>query len=355
MKSLVGPLVKLIVFSVITVLATSVLAFAVANGGGGGGTDFKAIFTDATQVAKGDDVRIAGVRVGQVSGVEIVNRDEAQVSFSVDRGRLPAGVRVAIKLRNLTGQRYLSLEKGPGDPDDTIGGGSTIGLPNTTEAINLTELFNGFRPLFQQLTADDVNKLSAEIIQVFQGESGTISELVRDTASLTNTIADRDRVIGTLIDNLTVVLKNLNDHDDQFTALLTNTEKFVTGLAAQRGSVGSAITSLSNLTAVTASILQPTRPSIQGSIAALNDLGQTVVQRQDEIKQTLTNLPVKLQKIGRAATFGSWFQFYLCGLDVTAGNGTSSLLTQPLIPLPDINHVLYTSAATRCWANEDPP
>lgn len=355
MKSLVGPLIKLIVFSLVTVFATGVLAFAVANGGGGGGTDFNAIFKDATQVAKGDDVRIAGVRVGQVTGVEIHDRTEAKVSFSVDRNKLPAGVKVTIKLRNLTGQRYLSLEKGPGDQNQTISGGATIGMANTVEAINLTELFNGFRPLFQQLTADDVNKLSAEIIKVFQGESGTISELVRDTASLTNTIADKDKVIGTLIDNLNVVLTNLNDHDDQFTALLTNTEKFVTGLANQKESVGSAITSLSNLTAVTASILQPTRPAIQGSIAALNDLGQTVVERQDEIKQTLTNLPIKLQKIGRAATFGSWFQFYLCGLDVTAGNGSSTLLTQPLIPLPNINHVLYTSAATRCWANQDPP
>jgi phospholipid/cholesterol/gamma-HCH transport system substrate-binding protein len=355
MKGLIAPLIKLIVFAVVTVFATSVLAFAVANGGGGGGTDFNAIFEDATQVAPGDDVRIAGVKVGQVSGVEIHDRDQAKVSFSVDRDRLPAGVRVVIKLRNLTGQRYLALEQGPGDPTQTIGSGTTIGLPNTVEAINLTELFNGFKPLFQELTAEDVNKLSASIIQVFQGESGTISELVRDTASLTNTIADKDAVIGSLIDNLNVVLGNLNAHDDQFTALLTNTEKFVTGLAAQKDSIGSAITSLSNLTAVTASILQPTRASIQGSIAALNDLGTTVVEQQDSIKQTLSTLPIKLQKIGRAATFGSWFQFYLCGLDVTTGNGSSVLLTQPLVPLPDINHVLYTSAATRCWANEDPP
>lgn len=355
MKGLVGPLIKLIVFAVVTVFATSALGFAVANGGGGGGTDFNAIFKDATQVAAGDDVRIAGVRVGQVTGVEIHDRTEAKVSFSVDREKLPAGAKVTIKLRNLTGQRYLALDKGPGDQDQTIRGGATIGMANTVEAINLTELFNGFKPLFQELSADDVNKLSAEIIKVFQGESGTISELVRDTASLTNTIADKDKVIGTLIDNLNVVLNNLNDHDEQFTQLLTNTEKFVTGLAAQKESVGSAITSLSNLTAVTASILKPTRPAIQGSIAALNDLGTTLVDRQDEVKQTLTNLPVKLQKIGRAATFGGWFQFYLCGLDITAGNGSSTLLTQPLIPLPDINHVLYTSAATRCWANQDPP
>ena len=116
----------------------------------------------------------------------------------------------------------------------------------------------------------------------------------------------------------------------------------------------SAITSVSNLTSVTANILGATRPSIQGDIAGLKSLADQINKRDADIEETLTNLPIKLQKIGRAATFGSWFQFYLCGIDVVAGNGKAPLLTQPLVPLPDINHVLYTSAATRCWADEKP-
>ncbi len=84
--------------------------------------------------------------------------------------------------------------------------GETIPLERTRPAVNLTTLFDGFRPLFQTLSADDVNKLSYQIIQVFQGEAGTISDLVRNTASLTNTIADKDGVIGAVIDNLNAVL-----------------------------------------------------------------------------------------------------------------------------------------------------
>jgi len=93
--------------------------------------------------------------------------------------------------------------------------GETIQLDHTKPAVNLTTLFNGFRPLFQTLSADDVNKLSYQIIQVFQGESGTITDLVRNTASLTNTIADKDRVIGDVINNLNVVLETVNEHDDE--------------------------------------------------------------------------------------------------------------------------------------------
>ncbi|MEE4024124.1 MlaD family protein [Gordonia sp. PKS22-38] len=357
MKSITGPLIKLITFAVVTVIATSLLALTIANAGGDGDSDFKAVFSDAAMLNPGDDVRIAGVRVGQVTDVRVHERNQAMVEFNVDRDRLPDGTQLYIRYRNLTGLRYLALEKGAGDPDRTVSTGYTFGTngaENTHPAVNLTELFNGFKPLFRELSAADVNTLSDQIIKVFQGESGTISQLISSTSELTNAIADKDRVIGELITNLTSVLDTVNRNDDQFTALLDNTEQLVTGLAAQRGSVGSAIESVSNLTAVTASILQPTRPAIQGDIAGLKSLADQINARDDDVTEILTNLPVKLQKIGRAASFGSWFQFYLCGIDVVAGNGKSTLLTQPLIPLPDINHVLYTSAATRCWKDERP-
>ncbi|SIR70508.1 MCE family protein [Williamsia sterculiae] len=354
MRGLLGPLVKLVVFAVVTVVATALLGITMANSGTSGDDDFTAIFSDAVLLNKGDDVRVAGVRVGQVTEVKIHDRSQAEVKFNVNRKTLPDGVQAYIRFKNLQGQRYVALEKGAGDPSSTISSGSTIPLSQTHPSLNLNDLFNGLKPLFQQLTADDVNKLSNEIIQVFQGESGTVSELISDTSSLTNTLADRDRVIGELITNLTTVLKTVNDHDDQFTSLLQNTSAFVSGLAAQRGSVGSAITSLANLTGVTNSILSPTRPAIQGSISALNQVAGVINSRQKDLEKTLSTLPVKAQKIGRAATFGSWFQFYLCGLDIVAGNGKSTVLTQPLVPLPDINHVLYTNAATRCWSDNRP-
>lgn len=350
-----GPLIRLVIFAVITVVATTALGLTIANSGTSGSNRFSAIFTDASLLNPGDDVRIAGVRVGTVQSVQVHDRSLAKVDFSIDRSRLPQGVQVYIRFRTLTGVRYLALEKGPGLPGDTLGTGATIGQANTHPAVNLTDLFNGFRPLFQQLTADDVNKLSAEIIRVFQGEGGTIAQLVSDTADLTNTIADKDRVIGELITNLTKVLDTVNRNDRQLTDLLTTTEKFVSGLAAQRDSVGSAITSVANLTSVTNSILSPTRPAIQGSIASLNDLSTIISGRRAEVEKTLENLPIKAQKVGRAASFGSWFQFYLCGIDVVAGNGKSTLLSQPLIPLPDINQPIYTNVATRCWADDKPP
>ncbi|MFG1782755.1 MCE family protein [Rhodococcus oryzae] len=351
MRGLAAPLIKLIIFAVVTVVATATLALTIANTSGGGGTKFNAIFTDVASLNKGDEVRIAGVRVGQVNEIAIVNEREAKVQFSLtDRDWLPASSTATIRYRNLVGQRYIALEQGEGAQGMKLSGGATIPIERTKPAVNLTTLFNGFRPLFQTLSADDVNKLSFQIIQVFQGEGGTISELVRNTASLTNTIADKDRVIGDVINNLNGVLETVNKHDEELSSLIVNTEQLVTGLANDRGVVGSAVTSLAGLADATADVLEPTRPSIQGSVSALNTLAGTLNAQSDDVNKILATLPVKLDKLSRIASYGSWFQFYLCGLDIVAGPGESPYLNLPT-GLPTVNQPIYTNSAPRCSAN----
>ncbi|MFT3900969.1 MAG: MCE family protein [Gordonia sp. (in: high G+C Gram-positive bacteria)] len=364
MRSIVPALVKLITFAVVTVVATTMLALTIANAGSSGKHDFAAIFDDAAMLNPGDDVRIAGVRVGAVSKVEVYDKNRAKVSFAVDRDSLPDGTQVAIRYRNLTGLRYLALERGAGEAGKELRPGYVFGenrdKTETTSAVNLTELFNGFKPVFIQLKPEDVNKLADQIINVFQNTpgqnmGGTMSSLISQTAELTNTLANRDEVIGELITNLNKVLDTVNTHDTQFESLLVNTSQLVTGLAGQKESVGSAITSVSGLTTVLGGILSQTRPAIAGDIAGLRSVSDEIMRRDKDVQAILTNLPPKLEKIGRAATFGSWFQFYLCGVDLVMGNGKSVLLTDPLIPMPDINHVLYTSAATRCWRDNRRP
>ena len=346
MRGLLAPLVKLVVFAVVTILATAMLAFSIANISGGGGNNYSAIFSDVTLLQKGDEVRIAGVRVGDVKSIEIVNEREAKVEFSVDgRDWLPSTVTANLRFRNLVGQRYIDIEQGAGDQGGKLNPGDTIPLSQTNPAVNLTTLFNGFRPLFQMLSADDVNKLSYQIIQVFQGQSGTISELVRSTSSLTNTVADKDAVIGAVITNLNTVLDTVNQNDDQLDSLIVNTQQLVSGLSADRDVVGS----LAGLTDATAGLLEPTRPSIQGSVAALNTLATTLNAREDDLTKVVQTLPKKLDKLIRTAQQGSWFTFYLCGLDIKAGPGTSPNLNLPT-GLPTVNQPLYTNSAERCKA-----
>ncbi|MBF6333686.1 MCE family protein [Nocardia transvalensis] len=350
MRGLGGPLTKLLIFVVVTLLATAMLGLTIANYTGGG-SSFKARFSDVTSLNPGDEIRIAGVRVGKVTKVAVVDRNQAEVTFQLnDRDWLPASTTATIRYRNLVGQRYIALEQGTGQQGRKLNPGATIPLDRTRPALNLTTLFNGFRPLFQTLSADDVNKLSYEIIQVFQGESGTIRDLVANTASLTNKIADKDAVIGEIVKNLNAILDAVNSRDGQLNDLIVNTEALVSGLNAERGTIGSAVQSLGNLASATSDLLVPTRPTLQGSIAGLNQLTGELNSRSDEVNEALTNLPIKLEKLGRAASYGSWFQFYLCGIDIVAGPGDPQQTPQLNVAsdLPTVNQPLYTNPAPRC-------
>ena len=317
MRGVAGPLTKLIIFMVITVLATSLLALTIANVDLRSASDYSARFSDVTSLNVGDDVRIAGVRVGSVGSIQVVDRRQAQVSFSLDGQRkLPASVTATIKYRNLVGQRYIALEPGAGDPNAVLAPGGTIPLDHTKPALDLTVLFNGFKPLFQALSPDDVNKLSYEIIQVLQGEGGTIDSLLVHTASLTSTIAGKDQVIGQVIDNLNSVLGTVNAHGDQLSTLISQLQQLVSGFAAERKPIGDSISALGDLTDSTAGLLQQGRAPLKDDIAQLGTLSKNLGDT-DLLNQFLQTLPGKVETITRTATYGSWFNFFLCSASGT--------------------------------------
>ncbi|HEY7042390.1 MAG TPA: MlaD family protein, partial [Nocardioidaceae bacterium] len=157
-------LVKLLIFVVVTMLATSVLVMTIGNISFAPKQDYKAEFVDATGVVKGDDVRVAGVKVGTVQDVQVQDRTRALVTFSVeDSASISKATHAAIRYRNLVGQRYISLSQEIGD-SAALHPGDTIPVSQTTPALDLTVLFNGFKPLFQALSPSDINKLSYEIV-----------------------------------------------------------------------------------------------------------------------------------------------------------------------------------------------
>jgi phospholipid/cholesterol/gamma-HCH transport system substrate-binding protein len=334
-KSLAGPLAKGIAFAVVTVIATAALGITIANTDVGDTTDYFAVFTDVTSLNVGDDVRIAGVRVGQVERISVTRQRLAEVEFNVSAGRqLPAAVTATIKYRNLVGQRYIALDQGSGQLGSLPPGG-TIQLADTHPALDLTDLFNGFQPLFQALSPGDVNQLSDEIVQVLQGEGGTVDGLVAHTASLTTTLAGRDQVIGQVIDNLNSVLDTVNSRGGELSDLVTTLQQLVSGLAADRKPIGEAISGIGDLTDSTANLLQLGRAPLKQDIAALGTLSGNLAQNPATLNTFLKNLPVKFQKIGTIASYGSWLNFYLCSATVS-GVGTTDGSPPPTgLPVTD--------------------
>ncbi|HEY7597881.1 MAG TPA: MCE family protein [Actinophytocola sp.] len=313
MRKLAGPLVKALVFVLVTGFATAVLAMSISNTGLGDMASYAARFTDVTSLNPGDDVRVSGVRVGQVDDMSIVDGHVARVTFSVDRSMtLPADVTATIKYRNMVGQRYIALDRGPTATADRLPEGGEIPLDRTTPALDLTDLFNGFKPLFQALSPKEVNDLSGEIVQVLQGEGGTVDSLLAHTGSLTATLADRDRVIGDVIHNLNSVLGTINRQGDALSTLVGTLQRLVSGLAGDRSAIGDAIEGIGDLTGATAGLLEQGRPALKDSITGLGRLSTNLNAGKADLEKFLTLLPEKFNALGSTADYGSWLNFYLC-------------------------------------------
>jgi virulence factor Mce-like protein len=318
MRGLVAPLVKLVAFALITMMASYVLISTISNAGYGEQVSYRAEFSDVAGLVEGDEVRIAGVRVGQVKGIGLAegatDRPLAEVELEVDADiPLPSTVEATIRYRNLVGQRYVALAEGEGAGGRTLDQGGLIPVAQTRPALDLTTLFGGFQPLLQALSPADMNRLSYEVIQVFQGEGGTVEGLLAHVASLSSSLADKDAVIGDVIDNLTTVLGSVAARDQELSNLIVSLQEFVTGLAGDREVIFDSLQTIDELAVATTGLLEDARPPLAADIQGLGDLAGNLADTGDVLESFLQLAPTKIDLITRTAINGSWFNFFVCG------------------------------------------
>jgi phospholipid/cholesterol/gamma-HCH transport system substrate-binding protein len=345
--------IKLGIFVLISLIVTGTLTAIMGSFAFGTETEYTAQFTSASLLAKGDDVRVAGVTVGSVKDVEIRGRDAAEITFKIKEDvPLTTTSRASIRFLNLVGDRYMALEQGePGA--ERLKGGDTIPVSRTKPALNLTELFNGFQPLFQALTPSEVNQLSLNIVKVLQGEGGTIGSLMSNTASLTNALADRDELIGRVIDNLSAMLKTVDDRHQELSELVIQLKDWMTNLATDRKAIGASVSNLSGLTAEVADLLTRGRPYVKADVAQLRRVMKTLNKpgNQAALNEVLDRLPLMLQRQTRTGTYGSWYQYYLCdfGGSIILPDMGSPALNQLVAPIQaKLKNISFYSDAKRC-------
>ncbi|QYX81929.1 MCE family protein [Streptomyces akebiae] len=314
-RQTMAPLVKFGLFALVTILATALLAATIVNVSFAPKDTYRAVFSDVTGLEEGDDIRVAGVRVGEVEGIRIKDRTLAEVTFTVTAERpLLTSTGAVVRYRNLVGQRYIALTEGAGDGTRLRPGG-TIPLSRTQPALDLNALLNGFKPLFAALSPNDVNQLATEIIKTLQGEGGTVNSLLAHTASLTTTLADRDELIGSVIDNLNSVLKTLDERGGRFSGLLKQLRRVISGLSADRKPIGESLVSIGDLTEATSGLLDDARPPLKDDITELGEVTGTLNRNEKTVEGVLKRLPNKLTALTGTASYGSWFNFYLCDFD----------------------------------------
>jgi phospholipid/cholesterol/gamma-HCH transport system substrate-binding protein len=309
-------LAKFGVFAVVMSVLTAFLFLVFGEFRGGSTSDYSAVFKDASSLEKGDSVRVAGVRVGTVNGVSLRGDNTVLVSFDTDDDIvLTTGTRAAVRYLNLVGDRYLELTEGPGSTR-LLPHGSQIPEDRTEPALDLDVLLGGLKPVIRGLDPRDVNALTSALLQIFQGQGDTLQSLLSRTSAFSNALADNNTALQGLVDNLDAVLTTLDKEGQRFSGALDRFQRLTTELANDRDTIGDAIQSLSNGTASIADLLSSARPPLAGTVDQLNRLAPLLDKDKGLIDVSLQKAPQNYRKLARIGAYGSFVNYYLCGITI---------------------------------------
>ena len=336
-----GTAVKLGIFSLVLLLFTAVIIVVFGQMRFDRTTGYSAIFSNASGLRAGQFVRASGVEVGKVSKVELINGgSQVKVDFSVDRSlQLFEESTAAVRYLNLIGDRYMELKRG--QSDKRLPAGGTIPIERTEPALDLDALIGGFRPVFRALDPDKVNNIAQSIVTIFQGQGGTLNDILDQTASLTSALADRDQAIGEVIRNLNTVLDTTVKHQQQFDETVQNFEVLITGLKNREDPIAESTANISDAAGTIADLLADNRPLLQSTIGHLEVIQQPLVDQKEQLNDILVRLPTAFKIIGRAGgIYGDFFNFYACDISIKL-NGL-----QPGGPVRTVK--LFSQPSGRC-------
>lgn len=281
----------------------------------GGEQNYRAEFADVSGLANGDFVRIAGVEVGKVKRIAVNDDSLAIVDFTVDPSVvLTAASTAAVRWENPIGDRYMSLAQGSADQSARLTPGATIAVSNTEPALDLDTLLGGFRPLFRALNPEQVNALSSQLIGAFQGEGATINSFLSQAAVVTGTLADRDELIGQVIDNLNVVMGTFGRENKQFAKAVDSLSELVDGLAARRTDIANSVAHTNAAAATIADLLEQTRPQLKEVVAQTDRVASIIAADHEWFDKYLETVPESYKVLSRLGIMGDFFTFYLCDL-----------------------------------------
>jgi phospholipid/cholesterol/gamma-HCH transport system substrate-binding protein len=301
----------LLLFTVMIIVVFGQMRFDRTNG-------YSAEFSNTSGLRAGQFVRASGVEIGKVRSLQLVDGGKrVRVDFNVDRSvPLYQSTTAQIRYLNLIGDRYLELKRGEGEGADRIlAPGGIIPLSRTSPALDLDALIGGFKPLFRALDPEKVNSIASAIVTVFQGEGGTINDILDQTAQLTAQIGERDQAIGEVVKNLNMVLDTTVRHRKEFDQTVNNLEVLVTGLKDHGDQLAGGTAHISNAAGTVADLLAEDRGLLHKTINYLDAVQQPLIDQRDQLNDFLHKVPTALNMIGRAiGSYGDFVNFYVCDI-----------------------------------------
>lgn len=325
-----GPIIKFSVFAVVMASVAAGLVIVFGHIRFDSDDEYHAVFADVSGLRTGEFVRIAGVEIGQISDVAVLDDSKAAVTFTVRQGiQLSSATKASVRWANLIGAHYLELTEGPGGTPLPEGG--EIPVENTEPALDLDALLGGFKPLFKALDPDQVNRLSSSLIAVFQGQGGSVADILQQTAQLTSTLADRDQLIGAVVENFNTVLQTVDDHNVEFSNGLDDLQQLIGGLAQKSVPIAESLAHINNASQSVADLLGQSRADIVNDVREIDRVATQVISDKDYVDAQLRGLPTTYQGLTRLGLYGDFFSFYFCDATIKVNGPNGDPVYIPII------------------------
>jgi phospholipid/cholesterol/gamma-HCH transport system substrate-binding protein len=311
-----GSLIGLSLFMVVAVALTWLVYATLRRDVAGETIPYAAVFTDVFGLREGDDVRMAGVRVGRVESIELQG-DKAKVSFLVQSDQRVLGTTVAsVTYQNIVGQRYLGLSLGNIGEPGPLPPNSVIPVERTNPSFDVGTLLNGYEPLFSLLNPRDADNLTKGVLQSLQGDTGSITALVDQTSQLTESFAGRDEELGAVITDLNTVVANLAKHNDDLDHVLTETQTVVSTFDARRPELVASTGAIAKVVRQLSTISDEVYLPLNELVTREPGFASHMVGLEPQLAFTGANLPLLLKGFARITSDGPYANAYACDLNI---------------------------------------
>ena len=294
--------IKFGLFAVFTVGLTLYLGAQIAKVSFGDSYTLTAEFSDVTGLSKGDDIKLAGVKVGQVSSIE-VDDQKAVVRMSVDEDvKVPVDSEAAVRWRNLLGQRVLYLY--PGEADEMLDDDAEV--VRTRSVVDIGALINELGGVVTAVEPAQLNELMQAVEASLDGNEDRIGALLDSAGSLLETLSARDETIGNLLEDFDTVSGALADRDQQIRSMIENLALLTETFADNENLLDSTLVQLAEYSGNLDGLLTDNEAQLKSIVSNLAIVTDTVTDKIDTVEAQLANFPSALQALHEVTNRGEF-------------------------------------------------
>lgn len=272
---------------------------------GAGQRRLTAYFTSAVGLYPGADVRILGIKVGEVDKVTPLPQS-VRVEMSYDAKRkVPAGAQAVVVSQSLVSDRYVQLTPvytgGPVMADKT-----TLALDRTAVPVEVDQVASSLNDLNKALGPQGANangslsRLLSVSAGTLQGQGGDIRQTISDTSKMLSTLSEDSGDVAKTIQNLRTITASMQANDQQIRAFLQDLDGASGQLAGEKEELGAALRTLGPTLQNVTRFVKGNRTQLAASIRQLAQITGVLVKNKQALQEFVTVAPLAVNNVARA-------------------------------------------------------